>query len=65
MYEERVWELIAAKLSGEASEHDLAELDRLIREKPEISYQLEILLAFWGHAAQGLEKQQLKELKRQ
>jgi hypothetical protein len=56
MNENRIWELFAEKLSGEASENDLAELNKLIQEKPEISYALEILMAFWGHGNQGNER---------
>jgi transmembrane sensor len=42
MKDERIWNLIARKLSGEATREDLVELFEMLRENPEVHYSLEI-----------------------
>jgi putative ABC transport system permease protein len=48
----RIWRLMAKKLSGEASEQELQELEDLIKENPDLVFQLQIITDFW------LKKQQ-------
>src|SRR5580693_3103966 len=48
MHDEKIWKLVARRLAGETSEKDLVELSALLKENPEISYQLEVILNYWG-----------------
>lgn len=50
MNEANVWTLLARKLSGEASEEDLKELERLVMQNPAQTYELEVVLNFWNNA---------------
>ena len=52
MQQEKLWILIARKLTGEASDKDLMELSKEIKDNPEISYMVEILLDFWERTEQ-------------
>lgn len=47
MAEEFVWNLIAKKLSGEATESDLRELEKLLRENPELHYPVQTIVDLW------------------
>ncbi|HZX60074.1 MAG TPA: FecR domain-containing protein [Mucilaginibacter sp.] len=47
MPQNRIWELIARKLSGEANENELAELETLLREDPELHYPLQAIADLW------------------
>lgn len=47
MSEERIWNLIAKKLGGEATQEDLVELFDLLKENPEVHYSLEIFHELW------------------
>lgn len=49
---EHIWLLIARKLSGEASEEELQELDELLRQNPEAGYSKEVFHDFWQGAVQ-------------
>ncbi len=44
---ERIWELIAGKLSGEATAGELTELAHLLKEQPTQAYSLEIMEDLW------------------
>lgn len=44
---ERIWILMAKKLSEEASEAELAELEQLLRQQPEENYSMEIMQDLW------------------
>ncbi len=46
---EKIWELIARKLSGEASELELLELQRCLQQHAEEAYSLEIMEDLWRH----------------
>jgi ferric-dicitrate binding protein FerR (iron transport regulator) len=48
MSTDRIWTLIARKLTGEASANELSELEQLIRENPEIHLQLQAVTETWG-----------------
>jgi transmembrane sensor len=48
---ERIWILMARKLSAEASEIELAELEQLLRQQPEENYSLEIMQDLWKSQA--------------
>lgn len=47
MNEEKLWPLIVLKLSGEASQQELAELQNLTLEFPELAVQIALLEEFW------------------
>ncbi len=42
-----IWNLMARKFSGEASEQELLELDKLLQENPDENYSLELLHDIW------------------
>ncbi len=46
---EKIWELIARKLSGEASELELLELQKCLQQHAEEAYSLEIMEDLWRH----------------
>jgi ferric-dicitrate binding protein FerR (iron transport regulator) len=48
MHKERITQLIARKLSGEASPEEIMELDALLKEYPEEAYLLSILVDYWA-----------------
>jgi len=48
--EERIWILIARKLAGEASDKDINELYQLLRENPDISYSVQLMVDLWNSA---------------
>ncbi len=39
----RVWRLMALKLSGEASQHEIQELQDLLQDNPHIKYSMDVL----------------------
>jgi len=45
----KIWELIAKKLSGEANDEDLAELENLLRANPELHYPMQTVADLWHH----------------
>ena len=45
---EHIWHLLSRKLAGEATEDELRQLRRLIRENPDIHYFIEILSQRWS-----------------
>lgn len=47
MTEEKVWQLLILKLSGEASPEQLAELDEALKQNPGYSFQLEMIEHAW------------------
>ncbi len=47
MDKERIWNLIAKKLAGEASPDDLKELESVLRLEPDLHYSLEALQDIW------------------
>jgi transmembrane sensor len=47
MLESRIWTLITKKLSGDASEEGLVEIDELLKDNREIFLQGDMLLADW------------------
>lgn len=47
MQEEYIWNLIAKKLSGEASADELLELENLLKAKPELHYSLQTIIDLW------------------
>ena len=51
----KIWELIAKKLSGEASIEDLGELENLLRTNPEMHYPMQTVADLWHHATPDTE----------
>jgi len=57
--EDHFWLLVSLKLSGEATADELAALDRLLEERPELAARLDTMGEWWIHAAPrnpGLKK---------
>ncbi|MEO5594630.1 MAG: FecR family protein [Chitinophagaceae bacterium] len=55
MSNNKIWELIAKKLSGEASIEDLGELENLLRVNPEMHYPMQTVADLWHHATPDTE----------
>ncbi|HMH22746.1 MAG TPA: FecR family protein [Puia sp.] len=53
MQEDQVWLLVSLKLSGEATEQELAELDVLLRQDPELGLRVDILRNVWQEKHAG------------
>src|ERR1700761_1611082 len=47
---EYTWTLIAKHLSGEASSEELQELERLLRQNPDLHYSMQTLIDLWHSA---------------
>jgi transmembrane sensor len=47
MAEDFVWNLIAKKLSGEASDEELRGLEKLLRENPDLHYPVQTIVDLW------------------
>jgi transmembrane sensor len=45
---DQIWNLIAKKLSGEGSEEDIRELEKLLRENPDLHYPLQAITDLWN-----------------
>lgn len=64
---ERIWILVARKLSGEACAYDIAELEELLKKNPEFSYSVQLLIDLWnstGAASIRTEWNFAKQIKR-
>jgi ferric-dicitrate binding protein FerR (iron transport regulator) len=53
MREEQFWSLVSLKLSGEANADELATLDRILLEQPELAARVETMGEWYTHAAPG------------
>ena len=49
MSDERIWELMARKFAGEASEEEREELEQLLRTHPELHFSIQALADLWQH----------------
>jgi transmembrane sensor len=47
MVQDNIWTLISKKLSGEGNDAELRELERLLRENPELHYSVQIITDLW------------------
>jgi ferric-dicitrate binding protein FerR (iron transport regulator) len=47
MADERIWELMARKLAGEASVEELGELDQLLRTNPDLHFSIQAITDLW------------------
>ena len=47
MYQHRFWNLLAKKLSGEATEEEISELTQLLKENPDLSFAAQNLADLW------------------
>jgi len=54
--QDRIWELIAHKLAGEATEEELEELHELLQKYPDKAYSMQLLLALWKPADEDGKK---------
>jgi len=59
MSKNKIWELIAKKLSGEATEEELSELENLLRGNPEMHYPIQTVADLWHHTTPDTEDAQL------
>jgi transmembrane sensor len=50
MSEGKIWNLIAKKLSGEASEEEIHELEVQLKANPDLHYPIQTLMSFWDAA---------------
>ncbi len=50
MQQEYFWNLIAKKLSGEASKEELQELEKALRQNPDLHYSMQTLIDLWKPA---------------
>ncbi|WP_290794193.1 FecR family protein [Flavihumibacter sp. UBA7668] len=49
--QDRIWEIVAKKLAGEASVHELEELEEILRSNPELHYSLQTISDIWFHTS--------------
>ena len=47
MVQDHIWTLIAKKLSGEANEEELRNIEQLLRENPDLHYPLQTVIDLW------------------
>ncbi|NML20126.1 DUF4974 domain-containing protein [Pseudoflavitalea sp. G-6-1-2] len=60
MSADRIWELIARKLAGEASDAELQELARLLKDNPDLHFPLQAITELWQQdEAKDLHKTEL------
>lgn len=57
---ERIWELMARKLAGEASEAELGELDQLLKSNPNLHFPLQTVADLW-HQHPETDKAELED----
>lgn len=55
MTQDRLWELLAKKLAGEASVHELEELQDLLRKEPDMHYPMQTITDLWFHQSNQTE----------
>jgi transmembrane sensor len=48
MMDDRIWKLLARKLSGEASPDDLKELEKLVKENSDLHQSIDALTNIWS-----------------
>ncbi|MBN8789638.1 MAG: hypothetical protein J0I84_21355 [Terrimonas sp.] len=51
-YEDRVWMLLAKKLSNEVSDQESDELDQLLKYSPEMACTCELITLYWNCSAE-------------
>ncbi|HSZ87056.1 MAG TPA: FecR family protein [Puia sp.] len=56
MNQEYAWNLIAKKLSGEASQEELEQLEILLRNDPGLHYPLQIITDLWKHNRHNIKQ---------
>lgn len=52
MRNERIWELMARKMSGEASSEELEELDQALKINPHLHFSVQAFSDLWKHSSQ-------------
>ena len=58
MLHNKLWDLIARKLSGEATAEELAELEKLLRAHPDMHYPMQTVADLWHHSTPDTEDAQ-------
>jgi transmembrane sensor len=52
MVQDQIWNLIAKKLSGESTEEELRDLEKLLRENPDLHYPVQAITDLWFYDLQ-------------
>jgi hypothetical protein len=52
---DRIWKLLAKKLAGDASEKELRELEEILKEHPDRSYSIQLLIDIWEPSPPGTD----------
>jgi ferric-dicitrate binding protein FerR (iron transport regulator) len=60
MADERIWELMARKLAGEASVEELGELDQLLRTNPDLHFSIQAITDLWDHSPSPVDEVSLQ-----
>ena len=60
MSADRIWKLIARKLSQEASQEELQELDQLLRNHPDLHFPIQTISDIWQSQSQQDESSSLE-----
>lgn len=60
MADERIWELMARKLAGEASVEELNELDQLLRTNPDLHFSIQAITDLWDHSTPPVDEASLQ-----
>jgi transmembrane sensor len=61
MSADRIWKLIARKLSHEASQEELHELDLLLREHPDLHFPIQTITDLWSQSSQDVDGTNLEQ----
>jgi transmembrane sensor len=64
MVEEDIWNLIAKKLAGEASQQELFELEILLKNKPDLHYSVQTVIDLWNTRGRENRKEASKAFER-
>ena len=57
MQEENIWNLVAKRLSGEASDEELSELENLLRSNPDLHYPLQTIMDIWNQSHPQIDQE--------
>lgn len=61
MEDRHLWDLVSKKASGEATEKELEELARLLQDKPDIQYLLEMMDNYWSLPGKQSDEEAIRE----
>jgi transmembrane sensor len=64
MMDDRIWKLLARKLSGEASPDDLKELEKLVKKNSDLHQSIDALINIWSPHPKGSPDSAIQKLLR-